>query len=75
MNGPEGEEEEEEEGGWVAQLCFVKPLCFSPMSEIVALAWGLFQFSNTTTDVRVSTDVKTIGPNSVYVSGHRRDFK
>lgn len=54
---------------------FCEPLCFCPMSETVALAWGLFQFSYMITDARVSTDVKTIGPSSVYVSGHKKRFK
>lgn len=71
MNGSE----EGEEGGRKKRrrrmggtVLFGEPLC----SETVALAWGLFPY--TTSDARVSADVKTIGPNSAYVPGHRRDF-
>lgn len=49
------------EDGWLSYvLC--EPLCFCPMSEVVALALGLFRFPYTSSDALLSTDVKTIEP-------------
>lgn len=56
-----GRRRKKREDGWHSYvLC--EPLCLCPMSEIVALAWGLFRFSCPAADARLSTDVKTIGP-------------
>lgn len=65
QRGRRRKKKKEVEGRMGGTVMFREPLCFCPMSEIVALAWGLFPY--TTTDAWVSTDVKTIGPYSVYV--------
>lgn len=60
LRGGGGRRKKREDGWHSYVLC--EPLCFCPMSEIVALAWGLFRFSCAAADARLSTDVKTIGP-------------
>lgn len=68
MNGSKGGGEEEE-GRMGGTVMFVTPT--PPWARLLAATMGMFPFS----DARVSADVKTIGPNSVYVLGHRQDFK
>lgn len=61
--------------GGTVMFCVWTPLVSVPRARLCALAWGLFQFPYSTTDAQVSTDVETVGPNSVYVLGYKRDFK